>query len=120
LLTAGADAIVSPYNFAGYRIAQTFLRPHVVDFFDTAMGRERPLEIEEVQVQPGSAIVGKTLEATRIRQELGVIVLAVKGEKADMHFNPAPDDLIRAGDHLIVMGELNGLQKLERIAAGPV
>jgi voltage-gated potassium channel len=120
LLTAGADAIVSPYNFAGYRIAQTFLRPHVVDFFDTAMGRERPLEIEEVQVQPGSAIVGKTLEATRIRQELGVIVLAIKGEKADMHFNPAPDDLIRAGDHLIVMGELNGLQKLERIAAGPV
>jgi voltage-gated potassium channel len=35
LLTAGADRVVSPYNFAGYRIAQTFMRPHVVDFFDT-------------------------------------------------------------------------------------
>ena len=32
LLTAGADSVVSPYNFAGYRIAQTFMRPHVVDF----------------------------------------------------------------------------------------
>jgi voltage-gated potassium channel len=116
LLTAGADAIVSPYNFAGYRIAQTFLRPHVVDFFDTAMGRERPLEIEEVLVQAGSPIIGKTLEASRIRQELGVIVLAIKGEKSEMHFNPAPDDLIHAGDHLIVMGESNGLQALERLA----
>ncbi|MFZ0794976.1 MAG: potassium channel family protein, partial [Candidatus Korobacteraceae bacterium] len=37
LLTAGANHVVSPYDFAGYRIAQTFLRPHVVDFFDTAM-----------------------------------------------------------------------------------
>ncbi len=26
LLTAGADHVVSPYNFAGYRIAQTFMR----------------------------------------------------------------------------------------------
>ena len=37
LTTAGADRVISPYNFAGYRIAQTFLRPNVVDFFDTAM-----------------------------------------------------------------------------------
>jgi len=88
-----------------------------VDFFDTAMGRQRLLEIEEVQVQQGSSIIGKTLEASRIRQELGVIVLAIKGERSDMHFNPAPDDLIHAGDHLIVMGEVNGLQALERLAA---
>ena len=116
LLTAGANSTVSPYNFAGYRIAQTFMRPHVVDFFDTAMDRQLPLEIEEVQVQPGSPIIGKTLEDTRIRQELGVIVLAIKGEKSEMHFNPAPDDIIHAGDHLIVMGELAGLQALERLA----
>src|SRR5262249_62117597 len=36
LLKAGADSVVSPYHFAGQRIAQTFLRPHVVSFLDTA------------------------------------------------------------------------------------
>src|SRR5690348_8216679 len=36
LLTAGADSVVSPYLFAGQRIAQSFLRPHVVSFLDTA------------------------------------------------------------------------------------
>ena len=114
LLTAGADSVVSPYNFAGYRIAQSFLRPHVVDFFDTAMLREQQaLEIEEVQVQSGSRVVGKTLEGSRIRQEMGVIVLAIKGEDSHMRFNPAPDVVIHAGDHLIVMGEPDGLRRLE-------
>jgi len=113
LITAGADSVVSPYNFAGYRIAQTFMRPYVVDFFDTAMNRQMPLEIEEVQVRPGSRVVGQTLEGARIRQEMGVIVLAIKGEGSHMRFNPAPDEVIRVGDHLIAMGELNGLRQLE-------
>jgi voltage-gated potassium channel len=117
LLTAGANAVVSPYNFAGYRIAQTFMRPHVVDFFDTAMDREHKLEIEEVQVKPGSAIGGKTLEASRLRRESGVIVLAIKGEGSEMRFNPAPDCVIHPGDRLIAMGDPEGLQHLERLAS---
>lgn len=117
LIKAGANHVVSPYNFAGYRIAQTFMRPHVVDFFDTAMGRELPLEIEEVQVQPGSRMAGKTLEGSRIRQEMGVIVLAIKGEAALMRFNPSPDEVIHEGDHLIAMGEPDGLRRLEQSAA---
>src|SRR5271167_3559455 len=116
LLTAGADRIVSPYHFAGYRIAQTFMRPHVVDFFDTAMNQQKPLEIEEVQVQAGSRFAGQTLEGSRIRQEMGVIVLAIKGEDSQMRFNPAPDEVIHAGDHLIAMGEPDGLRRLEDTA----
>ncbi len=117
LLTAGADTVVLPYSFAGYRIAQTFMRPHVVDFFDTAMNRQRPLEIEEILVTAGASIAGKTLEASRIRQALGIIVLAIKGESSEMLFNPPPDALIHAGDHLIAMGDLHGLRQLERMAS---
>ena len=116
LLTAGANHVVSPYDFAGYRIAQTFMRPHVVDFFDTAMNRQLPLEIEEVQVQAGSRFAGQTLEGSRIRQEMGVIVLAIKGEGAHMRFNPSPDEIIHQGDHLIAMGEPDGLRRLEQSA----
>ncbi len=116
LLTAGADRVVSPYSFAGYRIAQTFMRPHVVDFFDTAMNQQKPLEIEEVQVQAGSRVAGQTLEGSRIRQEMGVIVLAIKGEDSHMRFNPPPDEMIHQGDHLIAMGEPEGLRRLEQSA----
>ena len=118
LITAGADAVVSPYRFAGYRIAQTFMRPNVVDFFDTAMNQQRPLEIEEVKVGKGARVAGLTLEGSRIRQELGVIVLAIKGEHTAMRFNPPPDETIHEGDHLIAMGDPDGLRKLEDSSLG--
>src|SRR5438309_416409 len=117
LLTAGADAIVSPYSFAGQRIAQTFLRPHVVSFLDTAtthLGID--LEIGEICIGPDSGFAGKTIESSRIRQERGVIVLAIKRGQG-MRFNPAPDDRIEAGDFLIAMGEPAQLRQVELIAA---
>lgn len=118
LLTAGADSVVSPYNFAGYRIAQTFMRPNVVDFFDTAMNQKRPLEIEEIKVGDGARVAGQTLEGSRIRQEMGVIVLAIKGEHTAMRFNPPPNEVIHPGDHLIAMGDPEGLRRLEESALG--
>ena len=117
LLTAGADSVVSPYSFAGNRIAQSFLRPHVVSFLDSAtvhLGLD--LEIEEIHVDSNSPFAGKTIGASRIRQEQGVIILAIKREKG-MHFNPAPDDRIEPGDCLIAMGEPSKLRRLEETAA---
>ncbi|MBZ5571001.1 MAG: potassium channel protein [Acidobacteriia bacterium] len=117
LLTAGADSVVSPYHFAGQRIAQSFLRPHVVSFLDTAtthLGID--LEIGEIEVRQGSVFSGKTVEASRIRQDRGIIILAIKREQG-MHFNPAPEDRIDAGDCLIAMGEPSQLRQLEQMAA---
>jgi len=117
LLTAGADSVVSPYHFAGQRIAQSFLRPHVVSFLDTAtthLGMD--LEIGEISVGPGSAFAGKTIEASRIRQDRGVIILAIKREQG-MRFNPAPEDRIEPGDCLIAMGEPAQLRRLEQTAS---
>jgi len=120
LLTAGADSVVSPYVFAGQRIAHSFLRPHVVSFLDTAtthLGMD--LEIGEVPITTGCVFAGKTIETSRIRQDRGVIILAIKRE-AGMHFNPAPDDRIEAGDFLIAMGEPQQLRELELTAGSQI
>ena len=117
LLTAGADSVVSPYSFAGQRIAQSLLRPHVVSFLDTAtthLGMD--LEIGEIHITPASAFAGKTLESSRIRQERGVIVLAIKRQDG-MRFNPPPDEPIAPGDCLIAMGEPGQLRQLEQTAS---
>ena len=118
LLTAGADSVISPYVFAGHRIAQSFLRPNVLDFLDIATVRhgKMDLEIEEISVERSSPFSGKTIESSKIRQELGVIVLAIKHPGQEMRFNPAPDDRIEPGDYLIAMGEPGGLRKLESTA----
>jgi voltage-gated potassium channel len=113
LRSAGADSVVSPYVFAGQRIAHSFLRPHVVSFLDTAtthLGMD--LEIGEVPIAQSSPFAGRTIENSRIRQDHGVVVLAIKRETG-MRFNPAPDDRIEAGDFLIAMGEPHQLRELE-------
>jgi len=119
MLTSGANAVVSPYTFAGTRIAQTFLRPNVVSFLDTATTHHgMDLEINEVYVAPESRFAGQTLAEARIRQICGVIVLAIKHDRG-MQFNPAASDRIQGGDHLIAMGEPAQLRALEA-GASPV
>jgi voltage-gated potassium channel len=116
LKTAGADSVVSPYHFAGHRIAQSFLRPHVLDFLDSATVRIGvDLEIAEIEVRRGSRYVGQTFRSSKMRHDTGIIVLAIK-RNGSMRFNPAPDDRIEAGDTLIAMGEAAGLRKLEEAA----
>ncbi len=119
LLTAGADSVISPYAFAGHRIAQSFLRPNVLDFLDIATARSGKLglEIEEVYVENGSTFAGTTIERSKIRQDMGVIILAIKRGNQPMRFNPAPDDRIEPGDYLIAMGEPTNLRRLEDTAA---
>ncbi|MGA8869058.1 MAG: potassium channel protein [Candidatus Sulfotelmatobacter sp.] len=117
LLTAGADSVVSPYSFAGQRIAQSLLRPHVVSFLDTAtthLGMD--LEIGEIHIAQKSVFAGATIESSRIRQERGVIILAIKRQEG-MKFNPAPDEKIQPDDYLIAMGEPSQLRHLEQTAA---
>jgi voltage-gated potassium channel len=117
LLTAGADSVVSPYTFAGHRIAQTFLRPHVLDFIDSAtvkLGLD--LEIAQIPVPSDSRFAGQTLASSNIRSDLGVIILAIKRGDG-LHVNPSRDDMIQAGDFLIAMGEPAALRTLESAAS---
>lgn len=118
LRTAGADAVVSPYKFAGYRIAHSFLRPNVVDFIDVAMVQQEELglEIEEVLIDSSSMLAGQTVSGAKIRQELGIIVLAIKRPGTPMHYNPSSHDRIEAGDFLIVMGPPEQLRRMESMA----
>jgi voltage-gated potassium channel len=108
--------VVSPYSFAGQPIAQSLFGPHVVSFLDTAtthLGMD--LEIGEMHITSTVAFAGKTMESSRIRQERGVIVLAIK-RREDMPFNPAPEERIEPDDCLIARGEPAQLRQLELTA----
>ena len=118
LRSAGADEVVSPYAFIGYRIAHSFLRPNVLDFMKLAMIQEEELglDIEEVRVGEGSAFVGKTVHTSKLRQDFGIIVLAIKREGQKMQFNPKSTDPILAGDFLVVMGDPAKLREVLSLA----
>ncbi|HWX55226.1 MAG TPA: potassium channel protein [Verrucomicrobiae bacterium] len=118
LKTAGADVVISPYAAAGHRIAQSFLRPNVLDFLDITTSRSGTLEmvIEEIKVGGQSPLAGSTVGASGIHHQLGIMVLAIRRADGDTRFNPRATESISAGDYLIVMGELSQLGKLEALA----
>ncbi len=118
LLRARAPSVVSPYSYAGQRMARTLTRPYVQRFIDMALSSlsETSLEIEEVQVGNPSALAGKNLGEAKIRDRFGLIVLAIRRQDGQLDFNPAPSQTISAGDYLIVMGNSQNLKELESLA----
>jgi voltage-gated potassium channel len=119
LRRAGASRVVSPYTIGGHRVAQAVLRPNAMDFIElaTRIGHSE-LQIEEVEVAPGSALVGRPIKASPVRSELGIIIVAIKKPGGKMAFNPAPDTELEAGDLLITLGHRQQLDRLEEMAGG--
>lgn len=119
LKTAGADVVISPYAAAGHRIAQSFLRPNVLDFFDIATARAGTLEmiIEEIRIAASSRLAHATVGSSGIHHEFGIMILAIRRADGETRFNPTAQDAIGAGDYLIAMGEPGQLAKLEAIAS---
>ena len=117
LLQAGADRVESPHELGGRRMAQTILRPNVVTFVELAMKEDVDLSMEEVAVAEGSPLVGVALKDSGLRQQLNLIVVAIKRADGEMLYNPTPDTRILAGDTLIVLGLRQNLEKLEDMVA---
>jgi voltage-gated potassium channel len=119
LKTAGADTVISPYAAAGHRIAQSFLRPHLLDFLDIASDRSGTFQmlIEEITIAPQSALAGTTVGSSGIHHKFGIMILAIRREDGSTRFNPEAQEPIQAGDCLIAMGETPQLAKLEGLAA---
>ena len=118
LLRAGASRVVSPYVIGGQRMAQAVLRPTVVDFIELATRSDHlELQIEETEVAAGSPIDGALVRDSRLRQELGLIVVAIKKADGRMLFNPAPEERIEARDILIALGRRDQMDRLGSLAA---
>jgi voltage-gated potassium channel len=117
---AGADAVFAPYAITGHRLAQSLLRPHVVQFLDfTTKDIGMDIAIEQVRVAETSVVVGKTIKDMQLGRDFGVIVMAIRKSDGEMIFNPTADTAVATGDHLIVMGRQEKLNTLESLIASP-
>ena len=120
LTRAGADRVISPYHLGGLQLAQTALRPAVVDFVQLATSSENlELNLEQVHIADRSALAGRNLVDAGLRQRYGVVVVGIRRADGRMDFNPAPETAIHAGDDLVVLGRTASLKELETAAAEP-
>src|SRR3954454_10586810 len=105
LKRAGADRVIAPYHLGGLQLAQTALRPAVVDFVQLATSSENlELNLEQVHIASESPLAGKKLIQAGLRQRFGVVVVGIRRADGRMDFNPAPETSILGGDDLVVLG----------------
>ena len=117
---AGADAVFAPYSITGHRLAQSLLRPHVVQFLDfTTQDIGPDIAIEQVRVSERSEMVSRSIREMQLGRDVGVIVMAIRKGDGQMMFNPTADTTIAGGDYLIVMGRQENLNLLESLLAEP-
>jgi len=118
LKRAGANRVISPYQIGAVQIAQTALRPAVVDFFELATNSDNlELAMEEITIGPRSTLASRSILDANLRQRYGVIVVGIQREDRRMEFNPEPDTAILSGDKLVVLGRPESLRRLEVEAA---
>jgi voltage-gated potassium channel len=119
MMRAGANRVVLPYIIGGQKMAHSIVKPAVMDFLEfTVENRDIGLEMGEIMVGANSRLREHTLMESGIRQELDVIIVAIKNKDGEMKFNPSSQTRIEAGDTLISLGKSDDLKKLSRILSG--
>ncbi|MEN6318558.1 MAG: potassium channel protein [Syntrophaceae bacterium] len=118
LLRAGADRVMSPYTLGGMRMAMAITKPAMLDFIEITTRRQSlELRMEELPICEGSKFIGKSLEESEIRQQYGLIIIAVKKDTGQMIFNPMANYIISTGDKLISLGEDKDVSRFAKACA---
>jgi voltage-gated potassium channel len=114
---AGADRVVSPYHIGGRHMANLLSRPHVTDFLDVVtLDSGLELWLEDLHINSGSGLVGKTVIEADLRRKTGSILVALLRGKERKTFIPDENTRLQADDELIVLGTREQLLRLEALA----
>ncbi len=112
LRLAGADAVVAPQAVGAERLALMATKPELAQIFDVIVGGS-PVEfhVEELDIDTGSSLSGKSLMDSQIRQLTGAHVIALEENKETLTVNPGPEAQLSVGDRLVVVGTKDQVEK---------
>ncbi|MGB7290630.1 MAG: potassium channel protein [Thermodesulfobacteriota bacterium] len=119
LLKAGADSVIYPGTIGALRMASEMLRPTVVSFLDKMLRDARHQRVSEVKLKEHSKYAGKTLRDSGIYKDCGMLVLAILLPSQDEEkfiYNPSADFVLEPGSVLVVIGDVEQVQLLEKYA----
>lgn len=115
LVSAGADEVVLPDHIGGIRLASGILEPHLIDFFGKMQVNRQTTRFAESIIQPDSKLDGITIEDAQIKEETGLVVIAIRSKDGTYIYNPTGDLTIEAGDALFVICDSRQLQILHKL-----
>jgi trk system potassium uptake protein TrkA len=101
----GADRVIMPEYDSGKRLAEQIVNPNMLEFFRFSD------DYGFAEIEPKEHWIGKSLKESNIRAGYGLNIVAIKRDK-DVVVNPYADEVIMAGDILVVMGEYKKIQSV--------
>jgi len=116
---AGADRVISPYMLAGRRMVLSALQPLMVDFVDTlSRGRHGEHILVELEVAEDSCLASGPVREVRDLCPSATI-LGIQKDDGQLIVTPRPDEVLAIGDRLMVYGEEEELERLNRRVPAP-
>lgn len=98
----------------GALMGGAYFQPAVAESMEMVLGQ---LSVEWLPLQAGSPLADKTLADTRMREITGASIIAIlRGGQATP--NPQPDETLRAGDTLMVVGSRDQVRRASDAVRG--
>ena len=118
LKRAGATTVISPEIMGGRQMATAMIKPVIVDLMDNVFyTQELHLDIAQIMVGKDSELIGRRLAVCGIKEEFDSLIVGIKRGEI-LITSLSANEIIAAGDILIVIGQRSMLQLLSRRADG--
>ncbi|MDE0936207.1 MAG: NAD-binding protein [Mariniblastus sp.] len=114
LRQAGADNVVMPHRIGAQQMERMISRPKtaaLVELFAEASHLE--MELDEFRVNSNSGLEGLTLADSKIKEQFNLLVVGIQKLDGDFQFNPSSTNVIQSSDTLLVMGNLNDINRMK-------
>ncbi len=117
LLRAGVDTVIFPAVMGGRQMVSAMIKPVIMDFVENLFyNQDLHMDIAEITVAASSSLVGKSFEASNIKDKFNSIVVAIKRGN-ELITNPRASEVIQGNDILIVLGQRGPLSQLNDVAS---
>jgi trk system potassium uptake protein len=103
----GAQQVVHPERDMGRRIAHSIMSNNIIDYLELSD------EHSIVEVKAGKKMIGKSIIGLDIRARYGCTVVAIK-QGNHINVSPTPEDTLKNGDILVVVGADKDIARFER------
>lgn len=103
----GADRIIYAERDMGRRVAHSLLNGNILDYIEVSD------DFALVEISPMDPWLNRSLGELNLRRKPGINVIAIRSD-GEIRVSLDADTVIRAGDRLLVVGEQQALNRLER------
>jgi len=110
----GVKRIVYPEKDMAIRLAKSLTGPEFLEHIELSA------DYSIVEVSSPSFLWDKTVKDSNLRARFGISIIAIMGsrtvdgqEQKIMNINPHPDDVIRKGDIIVLLGSDNDIARLK-------